>query len=151
MAVTFNDRNFQESDRVGKILSSPLRRKSQMSCDIRDSNASGSWTIRLTFIFAPIVYSPNILFIPCSPAFLSLYWQIMPFGYIRHASAHGGVSTSGLSDVQILVPWNNHFCKIVLPVSGFFLVILYYFDCVGPMLPRHILILDGPTMYMLQL
>ena len=23
---------------------------------------------------------------------------------------------------------------------------LYYFDCVGPMLPRHILILDGPTM-----
>ena len=29
------------------------------------------------------------------------------------------------------------FCKIVLPVSGFFLVFLYYFDCVGPMLPRH--------------
>ena len=24
---------------------------------------------------------------------------------------------------------------------------LYYLDCVGRMLPRHILILDGPTMY----
>ena len=53
--------------------------------------------------------------------------------------------------LQTLVPWNNYFCKIVLPVSGFFLVILYYFDCVGPMLPRHILILDGPRMYMLLL
>ena len=46
--------------------------------------------------------------------------------------------------LQILDPWNNHFCKIVLRVSGFFLVILYYFDCVGPMLPRHILVgLEG--------
>ena len=27
------------------------------------------------------------------------------------------------------------------------LVFLYYFDCVDPMQPRHILILDGPTMY----
>ena len=38
--------------------------------------------------------------------------------------------------LQILVPWNNYFCKIVLPVSGFFLV-LYYFDYVCPMLPRN--------------
>ena len=44
--------------------------------------------------------------------------------------------------IQILVPWNNYLCKIVLPVSGFFLVFLYYFDCMDPMLPRHILILD---------
>ena len=50
--------------------------------------------------------------------------------------------------LQILVPWNNYFCKIVLTVSGFFLVFLYYFECVGPMLPWHIIILDGPTMYM---
>ena len=49
--------------------------------------------------------------------------------------------------LQMLVRRNNYFCKIVLPVSGFFLVFLYYFDCVGPMLPMHILILDGPTMY----
>ena len=28
--------------------------------------------------------------------------------------------------LQILVPWNNYLCKIVLPVSGFFLVFLYY-------------------------
>ena len=26
-------------------------------------------------------------------------------------------------------------------------MILYYFECVGPMLPRHIIILDGPTIY----
>ena len=49
--------------------------------------------------------------------------------------------------LQILVPWNKYLCKIVLPVSGFFLVFLYYFDCVDPILPRHIIILDGQTMY----
>ena len=53
--------------------------------------------------------------------------------------------------LQILVPWNNYLCKIVLPISGFFLVFLYYFDCVDPMLPRNILILDGPMMYVLRL
>ena len=42
--------------------------------------------------------------------------------------------------LHILVHWNNYFYKIVLPVSGFFPVFLYYFDCVDPMLPRHILI-----------
>ena len=53
--------------------------------------------------------------------------------------------------LQILVPCNNYLCKIVLPVTGFFLVFLYCLDCVDTMLPRHILILDGPTMYMLRL
>ena len=33
--------------------------------------------------------------------------------------------------LQILVPWNNYFCKIVLPVSESFLVFLYYFDSVA--------------------
>ena len=42
------------------------------------------------------------------------------------------------SSCKSFVPWNNYLCKIVLPVSGLFLVFLYYFDCVDPMLPRHI-------------
>ena len=51
--------------------------------------------------------------------------------------------------LQILVPWNNNFCNIVLPVSGFFLVPLYSFDYAGPMLPshNHIIILDGLIVY----
>ena len=54
--------------------------------------------------------------------------------------------------LQILVPWNNYLCKLVLHVSGLFLMFfLYFFDCVDPMLPRHILILDGSTMYILRL
>ena len=34
--------------------------------------------------------------------------------------------------LQTLVPWNKYCSNIVLPVSRFFLVFLYYFDCACP-------------------
>ena len=37
------------------------------------------------------------------------------------------IPTLGKGLLHVLVPWNNHFCRIVLPVSGFSGV-LYQFD-----------------------
>ena len=114
------------------------------------------YTIMKYLAFAHVY---RALFAHMGQGSLSIYVSVA-----HHASAHGGLSANVLSIffsfegfpilvlvkvlLQILIHWNNYLCKIVLPVSGFFLVFLYYFDCVDPMLPRHILILGGPTIYM---